>query len=100
MELLKYFSESNGEEKNKHKKIAILARSKLNSIEEIIPKLLIDFDSSHEKFILVINEEQNWFRFLESIRAKSDQLSDIEWDRLIEHGKRIWQKEIKTKIQD
>ena len=58
MELLKYFSESNGEEK-KHKKIAILARSKLNSIEEIIPKVLIDFDSSHEKFILVINEEQN-----------------------------------------
>ena len=86
--------------KKTHKKIAILARSKLNSIEEIIPKLLIDFDSSHEKFILVINEEQNWFRFLESIRAKSDQLSDIEWDRLIEHGKRIRQKEIKTKIQD
>ena len=48
-----------GKKKNKHKKIAILARSKLNSIEEIIPKLLIDFDSSHEKFILVINEEQN-----------------------------------------
>ena len=45
--------------KKTHKKIAILARSKLNSIEEIIPKLLIDFDSSHEKFILVINEEQN-----------------------------------------
>ena len=45
--------------KKTNKKIAILARSKLNSIEEIIPKLLIDFDSSHEKFIFVINEEQN-----------------------------------------
>ena len=95
MELLKCFFENNGKEKNRHKKIAILARIKLNSIEEIIPKALI----SHEKFTLVINEEQNCFRFQESIRAKDDQLSDFEWDRLIEHGKMIQQKEVKTETQ-
>ena len=41
----------------------------------------------------MINEEQNYFRLKESIRAKGDQLSDIERDRLIEHGKRVGQNE-------
>ena len=65
----------------------------MNSIEKIISKALIDPDLSHEEFILVINKEQNYFRLKESIRAKDDQLSDIERDRLIEHGKRVGQNE-------
>ena len=32
----------------------------------------------------MINEEQNYFRLKESIRAKDDQLSDIERIRIIE----------------
>ena len=35
----------------------------------------------------MINEEQNYFRLKENIRAKDDQLSNIERDRLIKHSK-------------
>ena len=47
--------------KSKHRKIALLARSKLNNIEKIISIALIDPDISHGEFTLVINEEQNFF---------------------------------------
>lgn len=40
--------------------ITLSARSKLNSIEKIISKALIDFDSSHDEFTLVINEGQHY----------------------------------------
>lgn len=63
--------------------------SKLNSIERIVSKLLIDSNISHAEFTLVINKEQNYFRIKESIRAKDDQLTEVEWNKLIDHGKRI-----------
>ena len=88
--------------KIKHIKIDLLARNKLNSSEKIIPKALIDLKISHRQFNLVTNEEQNYFRLKKSIRAKDDQLSDIEQDGLIENGKRIGQNErksIKLKIE-
>lgn len=50
---------------------------------------MIDSDISHEEFFLKINEEQHYFRPKESIRAKEDQLGNIERDTLIEQGKRI-----------
>lgn len=43
---------------------------------------------------MVINEEHNYFRLKESIRAKNNQLGDIEMDRLIEQGKRTETDEI------
>ena len=39
--------------------------------------------------MLVINEEQNYLRLIESIRTKDGQVGDIERDRLIDHSKRI-----------
>lgn len=44
----------------------------------------MDTNIGHEEF----NEEQNYFRLKESIRAKDYQLSNIERDRLMEHGKK------------
>ena len=80
-----------------------MARSKLNSIEKVISKALADSSINYDKFTIVINEDQNCFRSKESIRAKDDQFDDIEWDRLIEHSKRIVQNErqslkLKTEI--
>ena len=60
----------NEKEKNKHRKITLLAGSKLNNIEKIISKALIDSDISYDEFTLVINEEQNYFRLKRNIRAK------------------------------
>ena len=56
-------------------------------------KALIGFDISHEEFILLINEEENYFMMKESLRAKDDQLSDIEQGRFIEHSERFGQNE-------
>ena len=44
---------NNGEEKNKHSKIALLDRSKLNGIEKIISKALAGSDISYEEFTLM-----------------------------------------------
>ena len=44
--------------KKKHNKIFMLARSKLNSIENKISKALMDNEISHEDFETIINEEK------------------------------------------
>ena len=41
--------------KNKHDKIVLLAKSKLNSIEVLISKVLIDSNISHEELVLIKN---------------------------------------------
>ena len=74
-----------GRKKNKHRKIALLSRTKLNIIQNIICKVLIDSDVSHDEFVLGI-EEENYFR-LKNIGVKENQLGGIEQKRLIEHGR-------------
>ena len=39
--------------KKKHNKIVLLAKSKLNSIEVLISKVLIDSVISHDEFVLI-----------------------------------------------
>ena len=46
----------------------MLARSKLNSIEDTISEALINNQISHEDFITIINEEKNYRELKESIR--------------------------------
>ena len=41
--------------KKKHDQIVLLAKSKLNSIEVLISKALIDSNNSHNEFILINN---------------------------------------------
>ena len=57
----------------KHNKIIMLARSKLNSIESIISKALIDNEISPEDFEIVINEEEKYQELKESIRMMNSQ---------------------------
>ena len=45
--------------KKKHNKTAMLARSKLNSIESKIYEALINNEISHEDFESILNEEKN-----------------------------------------
>ena len=51
----------------------MLARSKLNSIESIISKALIDNEISPEDFEIVINEEEKYQELKESIRMMNSQ---------------------------
>ena len=59
--------------KKKHNKIVLLARSKLNNIENKISEALINNQISHEDFITIINEEGNYRELKESMRMMKGQ---------------------------
>ena len=66
-----------GKKKNKHNKIVILAKTKLNSIETLMSQALIDLDISHGEFKTIVNEKENYEQMKESIRnIKSRDLSE------------------------
>ena len=67
----------------------MLARSKLNSIENKISKALTDNEISHEDFETIINEEKKYRELKESIRMMNIQRSDAEKVNLIEEDKNI-----------
>ena len=70
--------------KKKHNKIIILARNKLNIIENLISQALIDFDISHEEFSKIIYEKNNYEQMEDNIRnAKSINDLNKENDRII-----------------
>ena len=67
----------------------MLARSKLNSMENKISKALIDNEINHEVFKIIINEEKKYRELKESIRMINILRSDAEKVNLIEEGKKI-----------
>ena len=60
------------------KKIVMLAKSKLNSIESKTSEALINNEISHEDFMTIINEEKKYRELKESIRMMNSQRSDVE----------------------
>ena len=52
---IKKFKSIIKKKKKKHDKIVLLAKSKLNKIEVLVSKALIDSNITHDKFILVNN---------------------------------------------
>ena len=56
---VKKFLKTIRNKKKKHNKIVMLARSKLNGIENKLSKALMDNEISHEDFDTIINEEKN-----------------------------------------
>ena len=53
---------------NKHNKIVMLTKSKLNSMEILISEALIDFEISHEEFKTIANEKEKYEKMKEDIR--------------------------------
>ena len=86
---VKWFLKTIRNKKKKHKKIVMLARSKLNSIESKISEALINNEISHEDFMTILNEEKKYRELKESIRMMNSQRSDAEKVSLIEEGKKI-----------
>ena len=66
--------------KKKLNKLFLLARIKLNSIDNEI---------SLEDFTIVMNEEKKHCKLRENIRMMKSQRSNKEWDKQIDYGKRI-----------
>ena len=58
-EFVKKFLKTMRNKKKKHNKIVMLARCKLNSIENKISKALVDNEISREDFETIIKEERN-----------------------------------------
>ena len=56
--------------KNKHDKIVLLAKSKLNSIEVLLSKSLIDLVVSHDEFVLISNVLKEYNELKEEIKVK------------------------------
>ena len=67
----------------------MLARGKLNSIENKIFKALTDNKISHEDFESILNEEKKYREMKESIRMMNSQGRDAKKANLIEEGKKI-----------
>ena len=62
-------------EKEKHNKIVMLAKSKLNSIETLMSQVLIDLDISHEEFKTIVNDKEKYDQIKESVintKSKSE----------------------------
>ena len=70
---VKKFLKTIRNEKKKHKKVVILARSKLNSIESKISEVLINDEISHEDFMRILNDEKKYQELKESVRMMNSQ---------------------------
>ena len=85
-ETVKKLLKTTQNKKEKHNKIVLLARSKLNSIEIKISEALINNEIIQEDVTTIINEEKNYREQKESIRIMKSQRSDTEKNNLIEEG--------------
>ena len=54
--------------KKKHDKIVFLAKSKVNSVEVLISKALIDSNISHDEFVLINNVLKEYDKTLKKIK--------------------------------
>ena len=54
----------------------MLAKSKLNSIESLISKALIDMDINHEEFITILKEKDKYEKVKENVRNTSKNLEE------------------------
>ena len=66
--LMKKLLKTTRSKEKKHNKIVMLGRSKLNSIESKISKVLIKNEINHEDFMANIDEEKKYRKLKESIR--------------------------------
>ena len=93
---MKKFLKTIRNKKKKHNKIVMLARSKLNSIENKISKALMDNEISHEDFEAIINDEKIYRELKESIGMMNSHRSDAEKVSLIGEGKKLGINEVIT----
>ena len=59
--------------KKKQDKILMLAKSKLNSNENLIPQALIDMDISHEEFDAILNEKDKYEKMKDNLRSENEE---------------------------
>ena len=58
--------------KKKHDKTLMSAKNKLSSIEALISQALIDMEISHEEFIVIFKEKDNYEKMKENVRSENE----------------------------
>ena len=56
--------------RKKHDKILMLAKSKLNCIEILVSQALIDMEISHEEFITILKEKDEYEKMKDNLRSE------------------------------
>ena len=51
----------------------MLAKSKLNSIETLISKALLDMDISHEEFVAIFKEKDKYENMKKNLRSENEE---------------------------
>ena len=59
--------------KKKHHKILMLAKSKPNSIETLIPQALIDMEISNEEFITILKKKDKYEKMKDNLKSENQQ---------------------------
>ena len=70
--VIKLYKSMIRKKKKKHDKIALLAKSKLNNIEVLISKALIDSNISQYEFVLINNVLKEIYDIKEEIKNSND----------------------------
>ena len=68
----KKYKTINKKNEKKHDEIVLFAKSKLNSIEVLISKALIDSNISHDEFVLISNVPKELYDMKEEIENSYD----------------------------
>ena len=56
--------------RKKHDKILMLAKSKLNCIEILVSQALLDMEISHEEFITILKEKDEYEKMKDNLRSE------------------------------
>ena len=75
--IVKKFLDITRKKRKKHDKILMLAKSKLNSIDTLISRTLIDMDISHEELITNLTEKDRYKMMKENLRNKNRKSYEI-----------------------
>ena len=70
-EIVKKVLSTTRNKKKKHDQILMLAKSKFNSTETLISQVLNDMDTSHEEFIIILNEKDTYERMKYNLRNEN-----------------------------
>ena len=80
--LIKKLLKTTRNKNKKHDKILMLAKSKLNSIETLVSKALIDMEISNKEFITILKEKDKYEKMKENVRNISKKLEEKKQENM------------------
>ena len=62
--------------KEKHDKILLLPKSKLNTIENLLSQALTDMEISHEEFVIILKEKDKYEKMKKNLKNVDENLEE------------------------